>query len=229
MFSINLATLFPEICLPVLNCSILSRAVRFNCVEFGVYNIRDFAFNKHRSVDDAPYGGGNGMLMMAEPIFKCYEHILSRNPAGLHVIYLSPKGKVFDQKKALQISRLKKPLLLICGHYEGVDQRVVDEIVDDELSIGDYVLTGGELAALVVVDCVVRLLPGVLSSSDCYEQESHFDGLLEYPQYTRPQVWHNRPVPEVLLSGHHAKIKQWREKEALDLTKKIRPDLLNKT
>lgn len=229
MYSVNVATLFPEMCRAVLDCSILGRAVKFNCVEFNVFNIRDFAFNKHKTVDDAPYGGGNGMLMQAEPIFRCYEHVLGLSNGSLHVIYLSPKGSVFNQVKAVELSKIDKSLFLLCGHYEGVDQRVIDEIVDEELSIGDYVLTGGELAALVVIDSVVRLLPGVLASSRCYEEDSIFQGVLEYPQYTKPRVWHNKKVPDVLLSGHHENIEKWRTKKAYELTKKKRPDLLEKS
>ena len=228
MFSISVATLFPEMFDTVLNCSILKRAVKFKCVEFNVFNIRNFAFNKHNSVDDSPYGGGNGMLMQAEPIYKCYEHALDKKKEKLRVIYMSPKGRVLTQKKVIELSRIKQPLFLICGHYEGIDQRLIDEIVDEELSIGDYVLTGGELAALVVIDSVVRLLPGVLASSKCYEEDSHFNGILEYPQYTRPRIWHDKEVPEVLLSGNHYDIRNWREKEAYEVTRKNRPDLLKK-
>lgn len=228
MIDINLATLFPNMCLPVLNCSILNRAAQFNLVKFNVFDIRDFAFNKHNSVDDLPYGGGDGMLLMAEPIFKCYEHVLSKTSKALHVIYTSPKGAVFNQKKALELSRSEKSLLFVCGHYEGIDQRVIDEIVDEEISIGDYIITGGELAALVIIDSIVRLIPGVLPKSSCYEKESHFNGMLEYPQYTRPQIWHNKKVPDVLLSGHHANIENWKKTQSYDLTKKNRPDLLKK-
>lgn len=228
MFNINLATLFPEMCLPVLNCSILNRAVQFNYVKFNVFNIRDFAFNKHNSVDDLPYGGGDGMLIMAEPVFKCYEHILNKTNGKLHVIYVSPKGKTFTQKRALELSKMEEPLLIVCGHYEGIDQRVIDEIVDEEISIGDYIITGGELAALVIIDSIVRLIPGVLSKASCYENESHFNGMLEHPQYTRPRIWHNKKVPDVLLSGHHANIENWKKTRSYELTKKYRPDLLKK-
>lgn len=228
MFNIHIATLFPEVCLSALNYSILKRATEANCVRFNVLNIRDFAFNKHSSVDDSPYGGGDGMIMMAEPIFKCYEYVSNRTENGLYVIYTSPKGKVFNQKKAIELSKIEKNLFLICGHYEGVDQRLIDEIVNEEISIGDYVLTGGELAALVITDSIVRLIPGVLSKSSCYENDSHFNGMLEYPQYTRPQIWHNRKVPEVLISGHHANVETWRKNQSYELTKKNRPDLLEK-
>ena len=229
MISIDIATLFPDMCEFVLNCSILGRARKNGSVSIETYNIRDFTLDKHRRVDDSPYGGGRGMLMQADPIFRCYEHVCNmRSNKKLHVIYLSPQGKTLTQSRALELSKLDTSLFLICGHYEGIDQRIIDEIVDEEISIGDYVLTGGELSALVLVDVVVRLLPGVLTSSECFEDESHFDGLLEYPQYTRPEVWHGRRVPEVLLSGHHANIKEWREKKSIEVTRFKRPDMLRK-
>ena len=229
MISIDIATLFPDMCEFVLNCSILGRARKNGLVSIETYNIRDFTLDKHRRVDDSPYGGGRGMLMQADPIFRCYEHVCNmRSNKKLHVIYLSPQGKTLTQSRALELSKLDTSLFLICGHYEGIDQRIIDEIVDEEISIGDYVLTGGELSALVLVDVVVRLLPGVLTSSECFEDESHFDGLLEYPQYTRPEVWHGRRVPEVLLSGHHANIKEWREKKSIEVTRFKRPDMLRK-
>ncbi len=229
MISIDIATLFPDMCETVLDCSILGRARKAGLVSIKTHNIRDFTLDKHRRVDDSPYGGGRGMLMQADPIFRCYEYVRSvRSNQKMHVIYLSPQGKTLTQSRALELSKLDTPLFLICGHYEGIDQRVIDEIVDEEISIGDYVLTGGELSALVLVDVVVRMLPGVLASSECFEDESHFDGLLEYPQYTRPEVWHGRRVPEVLLSGHHANIKEWREKKSIEVTRFKRPDMLRK-
>ncbi len=227
MISIDIATLFPDMCEAVLNCSILGRARKSGLVSIETYDIRDFTLDKHRRVDDSPYGGGRGMLIQAEPIFRCYEHVCGiRSKKKVNVIYLSPQGTTLTQSKALELSKLDVSLFLICGHYEGIDQRVIDEIVDEEISIGDYVLTGGELSALVLVDAVVRMLPGVLSSSECFEEESHFDGLLEYPQYTRPEVWHKRKVPEVLLSGHHANIKKWRKEKAIEVTRFKRPDML---
>ena len=227
MISIDIATLFPDMCEAVLNCSILGRARKSGLVSIETHDIRDFTLDKHRRVDDSPYGGGRGMLIQAEPIFRCYEHVCDiRSKRKLNVIYLSPQGKTLTQSKALELSKLDVSLFLICGHYEGIDQRVIDEIVDEEVSIGDYVLTGGELSALVLVDAVVRMLPGVLSSSECFEEESHFDGLLEYPQYTRPEVWHKRKVPEVLLSGHHANIRKWRKEKAIEVTRFKRPDML---
>lgn len=224
---IDIATLFPEMCESVLQESILGRARKNKLVEVFAHNIRDFSEDKHRHVDDIPYGGGMGMVMQAEPIFKCFEHVSSLNKEKPHVIYLSPKGKVLTQKRATQLSKLPR-LFLLCGHYEGVDERVLKTIVDEEISIGDYVLTGGELPALVLTDTIVRLCDGVLSSEECYKEESHFDGLLEYPQYTRPQEWHGFSVPEVLLSGHHEKISQYKRRESLKETLKKRPDLLQK-
>ena len=227
MISIDIATLFPDMCEAVLDCSILGRARKSGLVSIETHNIRDFTLDKHRRVDDYPYGGGRGMLIQADPIFRCYEHVCDVRPKRkVNVIYLSPQGKTLTQSKALELSRLDVSLFLICGHYEGIDQRVIDEIVDEEISIGDYVLTGGELSALVFVDVIVRMLPGVLSSSECFENESHFDGLLEYPQYTRPEVWHGRRVPEVLLSGHHANIEKWRREKAIEVTRCKRPDML---
>lgn len=227
MISIDIATLFPDMCEAVLDCSILGRARKSGLVSIETHNIRDFTLDKHRRVDDYPYGGGRGMLIQADPIFRCYEHVCDVRPKRkVNVIYLSPQGKTLTQSKALELSKLDVSLFLICGHYEGIDQRVIDEIVDEEISIGDYVLTGGELSALVFVDVIVRMLPGVLSSSECFENESHFDGLLEYPQYTRPEVWHGRRVPEVLLSGHHANIEKWRREKAIEVTRCKRPDML---
>ncbi len=227
MLNINLATLFPESCLAVLNTSILKKAAQTNVVSFNVYNIRDFAFNKHKKVDDVPYGGGVGMLLMAEPVFKCFEYVKEKLGTDLHVIYLTPTGQVFNQSKAFELSKMKKPIFFICGHYEGIDQRLIDEIVNEQISIGDYVISGGELASLVVIDSIVRLLPGTLSHSQCYENESHFSNFLEHPQYTRPRVWRQRKVPDVLISGHHSKIEDWCYKKSVSLTKQRRPDLLN--
>lgn len=224
---IDIATLFPEMCEAVLQESILGRARKNKLVEVFTHNIRDFSEDKHRHVDDIPYGGGMGMVMQPEPIFKCFEHVSSLNKEKPHVIYLSPKGKVLTQERATQLSKLPR-LFLLCGHYEGVDERVLKTIVDEEISIGDYVLTGGELPALVLTDTIVRLCDGVLSSEECYKEESHFEGLLEYPQYTRPQEWHGFSVPEVLISGHHEKIAQYKRRESLKETLKKRPDLLQR-
>ena len=212
-------------CNTVMNESIIGRAQKAGKVEIVCTNIRDFAGNKHNKVDDTSYGGGMGMIMAANPIYECYKSLYNENEKKPYLVYLSPKGAKFNQEKAVKLSKLDR-LVLLCGHYEGVDQRVIDEIVDEEISIGDFVLTGGELPALAVADAVCRMLPGVLSEDICFKEESHFDGLLEYPQYTKPAVWHGREVPEVLLSGNHAKINDWRRAEALLITMERRPDML---
>ncbi len=222
---IDILTLFPEMCETVMSESIIGRARAAGKVEIVCTNIRDFSGNKWNKVDDTPYGGGMGMIMAADPIYNCYKSLYSEDEPKPHFIYMSPKGKTFDQKKAVELSRLDR-VVLLCGHYEGIDQRVIDEIVDEELSVGDYVLTGGELPALTVADAVCRMLPGVLSDDLCFEEESHFDGLLEYPQYTRPPVWHDRQVPEILLSGNHGKIADWRRVKAIETTIERRPDML---
>ncbi len=225
MFKADIATLFPKMCKEVLNCSIMGRAIKFNLVDLNVYDIRDYSDDKHKKVDDYPYGGGKGMLLKADPIYNCYKHVLSIRQ-NMKVIYLSPKGTVLTQKKIVELSKVKESIFFICGHYEGIDQRIIDLIIDEEISIGNYVLTGGELAALVLLDAIIRLVPGVLSSCECYQNESHYENLLEYPQYTRPKVWRKMEVPEVLLSGNHEKIKQWRKEKSLEITKEKRPDML---
>ena len=181
----------------------------------------------HHDARDMPYGGGMGMVMAAQPIYDCYKSLYGGDEPKPHLIYMSPKGKIFDQKRARELSELDR-IVLLCGHYEGVDERVIEEIVDEELSIGDFVLTGGELPALAVADAVCRMLPGVLSDELCFEEESHFSGLLEYPQYTRPAEWHGKEVPEVLLSGNHAKIDEWRRMQSLMITAERRPDLYSR-
>ena len=223
----HVLTLFPEMFSGVLHDSMLGRAEKKNIIEFNIVNIRDFACNKHNRVDDYPYGGGRGMVMQAEPIYRAYESICNETGEKPHVIYMSPKGTVFSQGKAVELS-LKKDLLILCGHYEGVDQRIIDEIVDEEISIGDYVLTGGEVPAMVVIDSVSRMVEGVLSNEDSFTDESHYSGLLEYPHYTRPPVFMGREVPEVLLSGNHALIEKWRMEKSLEETEKKRPDMLEK-
>lgn len=227
MMRFDIATLFVEMCERVLDESIIGRARRAGKLEVHCHNIRDYTQDKHKRVDDTPYGGGKGMLMQAEPIYQCYQAVCQQLPQKPHVIYLSPKGSVLNQEKVKELKEYSN-LFLLCGHYEGVDQRVLDEIVDEEISIGDYVLTGGELGALVLVDAVGRLCDGVLSDEICFQEESHYNGLLEYPQYTRPPVWHNMEVPEILLSGHHANIEQWRREQSLLVTKQCRPELLAK-
>lgn len=225
---IDIMTLFPEMCETVMNESIIGRARTAGKVEIVCTDIRDFSGNKHNKVDDTPYGGGMGMIMAASPIANCFRSLYGSDEPKPHLIYLSPKGKTFTQKRAVELSQ-KDRVVLLCGHYEGVDQRVIDSLVDEELSIGDFVLTGGELPALVVADAICRMLPGVLSSDLCFEEESHFSGLLEYPQYTKPAVWEDREVPEVLLSGNHAKIHDWRRIQSLLLTMEKRPDLLDRS
>ena len=222
---IDVATLFPEMCERVLDESIIGRARKRDLITVNCHNIRDYSEDKHRRVDDTPYGGGMGMVMQAEPIYRCFESV-TQGIEKPHVIYMSPKGTVLTQKKAIELSKIDS-LFIICGHYEGVDQRVIDKIVDEEISIGDYVLTGGELPALVLIDTVARMCDGVLSSAECFEEESHFNGLLEYPQYTRPEIWNDVSVPEVLLTGHHKNISEWRHNQAIKITSERRPDLLN--
>lgn len=221
---IDIATLFPEMCEAYLSESIVGRARAKGIYEVNCHNIRDYTLDKHRRVDDTPYSEQKGMLMQAEPIYRCFKQVTD----GLqpHVIYVSPQGKPFNQNKAKELSELDS-IFLLCGHYEGVDNRIIEEIVDEEISIGDFVLTGGELPALCIVDAVVRMLDGVLSSPDNYKDESHYCGLLEYPQYTRPEVWNNRRVPEILLSGHHANIDKWRHEQSLITTYEKRPDLID--
>ncbi len=223
----HILTLFPEMFFGVLHGSMLGRAEKNNIIEFNVINIRDFAANKHNRVDDYPYGGGRGMVMQAEPIYRAYESVCNAVGEKPHVVYMSPKGKVFSQAHAVRLSRMEN-LLILCGHYEGVDQRIIDEIVDEEISIGDYVLTGGEIPAMAVIDSVSRMIEGVLSNEDSFCDESHYGGLLEYPHYTRPPVFHGVEVPEVLLSGNHALISKWRHQMAVEETRRKRPDLLDK-
>ncbi len=224
---IDIATLFPEMCETVLNESIIGRARRAGFIELHCHNIRSYTTDKHGRVDDYGYGGGKGMVMQADPIFRCYEAVCADLPQKPHVIYLSPQGRVLTQQRCVEYAKMEH-LFLLCGHYEGVDERVLEEIVDEEVSIGDYVLTGGELPALVLADAVARMCDGVLADSICYEEESHFSGLLEYPQYTRPEKWHEKEVPEVLLSGHHKNIADWRRVKQLVRTREKRPDLYEK-
>ena len=219
-------TLFPEMCEAVMGESIIGRARAAGAVEIQCHQIRDFAQNKHNRVDDAPYGGGMGMLLQAEPIYQCYAALCAEGEKP-YVIYMSPKGRTFTQTRAVELSALPR-VVFLCGHYEGIDQRVLDEIVDEEISIGDFVLTGGELPALCVADAICRMLPGVLADAECFTEESHFSGLLEYPHYSRPAVWHGVPVPEVLLSGHHQMIRDWRRQQSLRITLEKRPELLEK-
>lgn len=228
----DIMTLFPDLCDYVLSESVIGRARKSGKIDIRLHNIRDYSKDKHRRVDDTPYGGGKGMLMMAPPIYDCYEAILNNQKEEgtpdlkRRVIYMSPAGTVLNQKKAEELSSYDN-LIILCGHYEGVDRRIIDEIVDEEISIGDYVLTGGEIPACILTDCVSRLVDGVLSDPECYEKESISSGMLEYPQYTRPYEFHGVKVPDVLISGHHANIEKWRQEEALRDTKAKRPDLLD--
>ena len=238
--NIHIMTLFPEMVMGGLNTSITGRAISKGILSIEAVNIRDYAFNKHNSVDDYPYGGGAGMLMQAEPVYQCYQaivdkiHIQSDASSELcaekrkpRVLYMSPQGKTFTQGMAEELAQ-EEELIFLCGHYEGIDERVLDEIVTDYVSIGDYVLTGGELPAMVMVDAVSRMVPGVLHNDVSAEFESFQDNLLEYPQYSRPEIWHEKQVPPVLLSGHHANIEKWRREQSVIRTAKNRPDLLEK-
>ena len=227
----DIMTLFPELVTYVLGESIIGRAQKSGVIEVACHNIRDYSEDKHHRVDDTPYGGGKGMLLAAPPIYNCYAHIreLRQGQAQkTRVVYLSPAGSLFHQKKAEKLAQNYDHLILLCGHYEGVDRRILDEIVDEEISIGDYVLTGGEIPACIVVDCVARLIDGVLADPECYREESISSGLLEYPQYTRPYEFHGVKVPDVLISGHHENIDRWRREQAERLTKEKRPDLYRK-
>ncbi len=220
-------TLFPEMVLEGLNTSILGRAVDSGILQIEAVNIRDYAFNKHQSVDDYPYGGGAGMLMQAEPVYLCWQSIVDRIGKKPRVILTSPAGQTFNQSMAEEFSK-EEDLIFLCGHYEGIDERVLDEIVTDPVSIGDYVLTGGELPAMMMIDAISRMVPGVLHNEESTQSESFQGNLLEYPQYSRPEVWHGRKVPEVLLSGHHANIEKWRREQSIIRTAENRPDLLKK-
>ncbi len=222
---IDIITLFPQMCESVMSESIIGRARKNGAVDIHCRQLRDYAFDKHHRVDDAPYGGGMGMLMMAEPIALCYEDICREVGKRPHLIYMSPRGKVLTQQRLKELSKLDG-VCILCGHYEGVDERLIDEYVDEEISIGDYVLTGGELPALVLADALSRLLPGVLSNDECFEAESHWNGLLEYPQYTRPAVWRGKEVPDVLLSGDHKAVDEYRREQSVVVTAKKRPDML---
>ena len=238
--NIHIMTLFPEMVMGGLNTSITGRAISKGILSIEAVNIRDYAFNKHNSVDDYPYGGGAGMLMQAEPVYQCYQAIVDKihtqsdasselcaEKRKPRVLYMSPQGKTFTQGMAEELAQ-EEELIFLCGHYEGIDERVLDEIVTDYVSIGDYVLTGGELPAMVMVDAVSRMVPGVLHNDVSAEFESFQDNLLEYPQYSRPEVWHDKKVPEVLMSGHHANIEKWRREQSVIRTAKNRPDLLEK-
>ncbi len=232
-------TLFPEMVLSGLNTSIIGRAVKAGIISIDAVNIRDYTNDKHKHVDDYPYGGGAGMVMMAEPVYRCYLDVTgksgetgaegtkdsSENESKKRVIYLTPQGKTFNQAMAREFAK-EEELIFLCGHYEGVDERVIEEIVTDEVSIGDYVLSGGELPAMVMIDAIARMVPGVLTNEESAINESFEGNLLEYPQYTRPEEWKGKKVPDVLLSGHHANIEKWRREKQIEKTLKVRPELL---
>lgn len=223
----HVLTLFPEMIEQGMHTSIIGRAIAGGYLSINAVNIRDYAFNKHQKVDDYPYGGGAGMLMQAEPVYLAYESIQEKLEYKPRVVYLTPQGEVFHQSMARELAQ-EKDLVFLCGHYEGIDERVLDEIVTDYVSIGDYVLTGGELPAMVMMDSISRMVPGVLSNQESGETESFAGNLLEYPQYSRPEEWHGQKVPPVLLSGHHANIEAWRREQSVLRTAKRRPDLLKK-
>ena len=229
---IDVMTLFPEFVDYVLSESIIGRARKSGALDVRTHNIRDYSEDKNRRVDDTPYGGGKGMLMAAPPIYNCYSAIVedpeSLPREAIRTVYMSPRGKLLRQGDAKRLSEYGQ-IIILCGHYEGIDQRIIDEIIDEEISIGDYVLTGGEIPACILADAVGRLCPGVLSDPECFEAESLTDGLLEYPQYTRPPVFHGMEVPEVLLSGHHKNIDEWRHEKSVELTRERRPDLLGES
>ncbi len=224
---IDILTLFPDTVGDMMNESILGRAQERGYIRIEAHQIRDYTANKQNQVDDYPYGGGRGALMQADPLYRCWCHVCDEAGAPVHTIFLSPCGHVFRQEDAKRLSQMEN-IVLVCGHYEGIDQRFIDECVDEEISIGDFVLTGGEIPAMAVADSVCRLVPGVLPDKECFEDESHWDGLLEYPQYSRPAVWHGREVPPILLSGDHAKVARWRRKQAILRTRARRPDMYEK-
>lgn len=221
---IDILTLFPDVCNAYLHESIIGRAIAAQKLEIVCHQIRDYTLNKQKQVDDAPYGGGHGMILNAQPIYDCFMAVCKQAATRPHLIYMTPAGKTLTQQRLNELSKLDN-IAILCGHYEGVDERVIEEIVDEEISIGDFVVTGGELPALMLTDGVARLCDGVLSEQVGYENESHYNGLLEYPQYTRPETWRGRTVPEILRSGHHANIEAWRLEQAKARTETRRPDM----
>ena len=224
----DIMTLFPEAVLPMLNASILGRAQKKGLIEIHAHQIRDYTVNRQNQVDDYPYGGGRGAIMQCDPLWRCWCAVCDEISAPVHTVFLSPCGPTFDQAKARQLEASYDNLILVCGHYEGIDQRFLDECVDEEISMGDFVLTGGEIPAMAIVDAVSRLIPGVLGDDICFTDESHWNGLLEYPQYSRPDEWHGLAVPEVLRSGDHSKVARWQKKQAILRTLHRRPDLFYK-
>ncbi len=227
-YHIHIMTLFPDVVGDMLCESILGRAQERDIIRIDCHQIRDYTVNKQKQVDDYPYGGGHGAVMQADPLYRCWAHLCEEAGHRIHTIYLSPAGQVFTQEHAKRLCRDYDELILVCGHYEGIDERFIEECVDEELSLGDFVLTGGEIPAMAVADAVCRMVPGVLSDPECFTEESHWDGLLEAPQYSRPEVWHDRRVPPILLSGHHANIAKWRRKQAIVRTRDRRPDMYAK-
>ena len=221
-------TLFPDAIHAMMDQSIIGRAQIAGHVSIVTHQIREYTTNKQMQVDDYPYGGGRGAVMQCDPLYRCWEHICRETGERIHTIYMSPCGRVFDQQAAKELVAEYDRLILVCGHYEGVDQRFLDECVDEELSIGDFVLTGGEIPAMAVADCLCRMIPGVLPEESCYTDESHWNNLLEYPQYSRPEEWHGRKVPAVLLSGNHGAVDDWRKKESYKRTILRRPDMWEK-
>ncbi len=224
---IDIATLFPEMCDSVLRTSVLGRGIKRGCIEIYTHNIRLYTEDKHRNVDDKPYGGGTGLVMQAQPIYDCVMALISQHKARPRIIYMSPQGETLTQGKVRELAA-EEGLILLCGHYEGVDSRVLEELDAEELSVGDYVLTGGELPAMIVCDAVARLQEGVLPNEDAYSIESHYNGLLEFPQYSRPEVWRGRAVPGILLSGDHKKVAEWQKQAAIEVTREKRPDMYEK-
>lgn len=224
---IDIMTLFPDTVGDMMNESILGRAQERDLIRIEAHQIRDYTANKQCQVDDYPYGGGRGAVMQADPLYRCWTALCDEAGGPVHTIYMSPAGKTFTQADAKRLLQYDN-LILVCGHYEGIDERFIEECVDEELSLGDFVLTGGEIPAMAVADAVARMVPGVLSDPECFEDESHYNGLLEYPQYSRPEIWHGLQVPPILLSGHHENVQKWRRKQALLRTRMRRPDLYEK-
>ena len=224
---IDIMTLFPDMCNSVLSESIIGRAREAGKVEINTIDIRDYTKDKHRRVDDKPYGGGKGMVMQAQPVYDCFNALCDEIGEVPHLIYMTPQGKTLTQEKVKQLAEYNN-IAILCGHYEGVDQRIIDKIVDEEISAGDYVLTGGELPAMIVTDAVARMCEGVLSDNVCFMEESIYSGLLEYPHYTRPEIWEGERVPEILLSGHHENIRKWRREKSLEITAVRRPEMYEK-
>ena len=228
MYRIDILTLFDQTVGDLMNESILGRAQERDLIRIEAHQIRDYTLNKQKQVDNYPYGGGRGAVMQADPLFRCWEHARALGEGPVRTIYLSPCGKTFTESDARRLKEEYNHLILVCGHYEGIDGRFIEECVDEEISLGDFVLTGGELPAMCVADAVARLVPGVLADPECFEDESHWNGMLEYPQYSRPEEWHGRRVPAILLSGHHANIAKWRRKQSILRTRDRRPDLYAK-